>query len=595
MVAWLQAAFSHPAALFAMVIKLSAITIFAAFLHKRLEDSLTAWLHSWLAIQTVQIVAIMGLSLASALSGDAMWGFLLLVFIFSIGACLVYGARLNAPRSQVILVCAAIALPLVLWAVRSMVLADYTMDSQTYGTVRIALWMNYKSVFVHMPTVMVNIFADEWNGEINALLYALVAGSIQGAMMGNAEVLIVVTLAAIWLARRFGASQFGSMMIGLVVATSPAFIGLASVTKGDLLSCVGVMMAIGMLERPTIRAVSVACVWFALAVGSKISVSVGAALIMLISLAPYSHCLRSRQVRQYFVVALSMSAILLARFVANLIIFHNGFLRVDAEAAEPGLKTLIKNFSIIGERFIGFFPIDWSNNISYSDTLSAGLGAAGWMALLGVAFAFSGHKREHRHLVLLSATSIAITAFLIPARIWGFRYFLPFVSVIAIYWLVMLVHAISALSKPVRRAALLGMVLVAYADFAMCFTPGPLRFSLMMNQAVGKSAMDVALIRWPFWEDEIGPVSAEFDSGYPKKIAILNDLGTPILLFAGSSAQNRIYLVKSLKGLSEASSAHAVDFAVVSKNLVDKTRPFSMPGYRWIVDGPTFVIAQRIE
>jgi hypothetical protein len=591
---WLQASFSHPAALIALIIKLTAVTMWAAVFRKRLPDSLTVWLHSWLAIQIFSIVVIMGASLASALTGAAMWVLLLFVLASSIVAYLVRGARFETPPLRVLLVAAVIGLPLALWAVRSMVLADYTLDSQTYGTVRIALWMNYRSVFVHMPTVMVNIFADEWNGELNGLVYALVASSIQGAMMGNVEILIVATLASVWLARRFGAGQIGSMLIGLLVATSPAFVGLASVTKGDLLSCAGVIMAIGMLERPTIRAVCVACIWFALAAGAKISVSVGAVLVMAVSLAPFWHNLRSRQILKYLGVTVVLSAILLARFIANLIIFRNGFLRVDAEAAEPGLKTLIRNLSVIGERFIGFFPIDWQHNISYSDTLSAGLGAAGWLAVLGVYLARGRRRPEHGHLVVLSAISIIATAYLIPPRIWGFRYFLPFVGVILIFCLVMLLHAVSALRKPGRYAALLGIVLVSYADFAMCFTPGPLKFALMMNEAVGKSAMDVALIRWPFWADEINPAQLGLDSGRPKRIAILNDMGAPVLIFVGSSAQNRVYLTTDETSLSQTALAHDADLAVISKAYRNRGKSFDIPGYRWVVNGPTFAIAARI-
>lgn len=594
---WLQTAFSHPAALLALLVKLAGVSLWTAVVSRRVPDRLTAWLHSWLAVQIAQTTIIMGLSAAVMLSRTALWAFLLIVLTSGIAAYMARGVRFRMPSRRVLIVSAAIALPLILWAIRSMVLPDFSADAQAYGTVRIALWMNYRTVFVHMPTVGVNIFADEWNGELNGLLYGFAAGTIQGVMMGNVEVLLVAALASIWAARRFGAGQTGSMLIGLLVATSPAFIGLAAVTKGDLLSCVGVVMAMGMLDRPTIRSVWIACIWLALATGAKISVSLGAVIVMVFSLIPFWRQAASREMLRGFAAAAGISAIFLARFVANQFIYGDAFMRVDAETAEPTFQNLVMNLSVIGERFVGFFPIRWESMQSFSTSLEAGLGIAGWLAVIGVASGWYRPHGQHARIALLSALSIAVTAFLIPARMWGFRYFLPFVSVLAIFWLVAFMHAVSMLRPRTRNIALVAVVLASYADFYACFGPGdissPQDFETMMNRAVGRSPIEVAMQARPQWIAEVNPTQFGLDSGAPKKVAIMNELGASVLIFVGSGAQNRLYFASDEAGLVQTARDHNADLIVIGKMPRSQAKTFDAPGYRWVVDGPDYLIAAR--
>lgn len=598
MVAWLQTAFSHPAALLALLVKLAGVSLWASLLSRRVPDRLTAWLHSWLAVQIVQTIVIMGLSAVVMLSRTALWAFLLVVLTSGVMAYIVRGVRFRMPSRRVLLVSAAIALPLILWAIRSMVLPDFSVDAQSYGSVRIALWMNYRTVFVHMPTIAINIFADEWNGELNGLLYGFAAGDIQGVMMGNVEILLVAALASIWTARRFGAGQVGSMFVGLLVATAPAFVGLAAVTKGDLLSCVGVIMAIGMLVRPTPRAVWLACVWFALAGGAKISVTLGAAIVMAVSIVMLVRQYGAKQAFKGAGPAAILSAILLARFIANQFVYGHPFIRVDAESANPSLVTLAENIAVIGERFIGFYPIHWEMGQSFSTSLATGFGVAGWLALIGV---ISGQYRPARQtliLVALSIVSIGVTAYLIPARVWGFRYFLPFVSVLFIAWLVAFMQVVSSLRARWRMPALGAVALLAYANFLACFVPGDLTspgtFESSMDQAVGKRPIQVAMQEWPVWTDQVHPDDLGLDST-PKSVAILNELGATILMFAGSHAQNRIYLAKDAAGLLGLAREHHPDYVVYGKWPGGVSALFDVPGYRWIINAQNYMIAKRID
>lgn len=597
MTAWFTYVLEHPAALIALVTKISGITFWSTVLARRVPDRLTSWLHAWLGVQTFQIATIIALSAFSALSRTATWASLIMLMASGLMAYIAVGQKFHRPSLRDTFLVVLIAIPLVLWVLRSAILPDFTPDAQTYGSVRIGLWMNYRSVMVHMPTAMVNIFADEWNGELNGLLYAFSADNIQGAVMGNAEILIVATLASIWAARRFGAGDVGSALIGLLMATSPAFIGLAAVTKGDLLACVGVLMAVGILERPTAKSVCLALVWFALASGSKISVLPAAAIILGCMFMISADLFFDRKAVGMLAVAGGFSALFVARFVANVVVYHHPFMRVGAETAEPGINTLIGNMSLIGDRFVGFFPVSPSG-LMFSTSLAAGFGVCGWLAAAGAATGRLRLPGMHATLAILCATSVGATAFLIPPRIWGFRYFLPVIVVLAIMGLVAFTQAVDRLPANVRGVAIFAVIVAAVFDYRMCFTPGdissPHDFKYAMNWSIDHSPLQRTMLPYPEYVDEVQPDKLGIDAGRPMTFAVLNEISSMVLAFEGSRAQNRVYLADSAETLvSEAESKNA-DYVVLAKAPSGSTlKPFDIPGYHWILEGQHYDIAVR--
>ncbi|QYD67853.1 hypothetical protein KZJ38_16215 [Paraburkholderia edwinii] len=597
MVAWSSYIFGHPVALLALAAKLAGITFWSAVVARRIPDRLTSWLQAWLGVQALEICALLLLSAFSALSRTSVWVCILALLGSGLIAYAGWGHKFGRPSLKSVGWFALLALPLILWALRCVIIPDFTNDAQAYGTVRIALWMNYRSVFVHMPTEMVNIFADEWNGELNGLVYAFATGNIQGSVMGNAEILILATIASIWAARRFGAGETGSALVGLLMATSPAFVGLAAVTKGDLLACVGTMLAVGMLERPTAKSICFAAIWFALAAGSKIAVLPGAAIILGFVLITRARLFYDRRPLAMLIAAGVPSALFMGRFVANTISYGHPFVRVNAEAAEPGINTLIGNMALIGERFVGFFPVS-PIGIMYSTSLAAGLGVCGWIAAFGAA---SGRLRlpgTHTMLALLCSVSVGATAFLIPPRLWGFRYFLPFIAPLAVAALVAATQAADMLPRTFRSLAIVVAIGAAVFDYAMCFTPGdissPQDFRHAMNASIRKSPLERAMIQFPTLVDEANPYALGLDSGTPKKIAILNEISSMILVFQGSGGQNRLYLADTTDGLRSTALSHRVDYVVLARSPNgSKLHPFDIPGYKWIWSGNAYDIAAR--
>ncbi|CAG4900924.1 hypothetical protein [Paraburkholderia saeva] len=586
--------FSNPTALIALIVKLAAVTMLSTVASRRIPDRLSVWLHTWLAVQIAQTVLIMILSLFGALSKHAIWSYLLSLFGLGVVGDFTRRIRFKWPAPSTVLIAVVLAIPLILWAIRCMLLFDFSLDAQTYGSVRIGLWMNYRSVFVHMPTLMVNIFASEWNGELNALVYALSTNTLQGALMGNAEILVVATLASMWASRQFGAGQFGSAMAGLLMATSPAFLGLAAVTKGDLLSCVGVIMAIGMIQRRTVLSLSVAAVWFALAAGAKISVLPGAAIVMVVMV---TWKLRTRRAAAFMALSLVPAAILLARYIANFFMFGHPFARVSTEAPDPGINTLLMNISIIGERSVGFFFFPPNSGVLLSSSLTAGLGVAGWLSVVGLLSGRLTLTGRQMAVVLLSIVSIIAAAYVIPARVWGFRYFLPFVSILAIVGLVALADALLCLPLPARVLACLVVASAAAFDFYMCFTPGDLnapdRFEYALDRAITYEPLDRMMQNFPGIAAEVAPLKLDLDSKTPKTIGIFNEINRPIVIFEGASAQNRLYLADSYRGLADVAERRHPDLLVIAKRYPTDRCPFEIPGYRWIAEGATYDIAIR--
>lgn len=574
--------------------KLVGVTLWSALVSRCFPGRLTSWLHAWLGVQFAQISVLLLLSSFHALSRTAIWIWLFVLVVSGGIAWTISGRKIRRPTGAEIAMFVLVAIPFTVWIFRCMVLPDFSPDGQAYGTARIALWMNYRSVFIHMPTIMVNIFADEWNGELNGLMYAFSAGNLQGEMMGNAEILIVAMLSSMWAARRFGASVVGAILVGLLMATTPAFVGLGAVTKGDLMSCVGVVMAVGTLaERMTIRAVLVALVWLAVAGGAKISVLPGAAIFGLYAIARVW-----RQIGLSVILPVSLAVgaatVFMSRFIANAFVYHHPFMRVNGEGMDASITTLAKNVALIGERFVGFFPV-FPDGHMYATSLAGGFGLAGCVVVIGVIAGW--YRPAERHVILgaLSLASVLISALLIPSYLWSFRYFLPFVSVIAIMILTAVVDL--GLRMPFAPVFMVAFVAIAYFDFGSTFVPGdistPGGLERTLNEIAGRPFVQMEMTLFNGMIPEIIPAS--FDAPPRKTIVIFNQLAARISLFAGSTAQNRIYLSDSTDGFVEEVRKHKPDMAVLAGLPQNLPKQFPVKGYKWVSGGQLYNIAVRIQ
>lgn len=461
------------------------------------HDRLTALLAGWMMVNAGQNALILGLSAFDALSQPLY----ILCALFAVAA--VYAAmrqsrfpaisEADVPQARLILALGLLAILLLLFWLRAGFGADYTWDAQTYGVPRLAIWLNYGTVFVHMPTIQLNLFVNEWNGELNALAYGLAAGSYTAFNYANLEVLAGFMAVVFWLARLFGAPVLNALCLMLILGSMPAILGLASTLKGDLLGCVGLLFAAGWLLRllrgdrsgVNLILLLLAASW---ALGAKISVLLPLLVLIIVAGLAQRRNLTAAMIglpRSMLLWAGAGLLIFSSRFWANWFVYGNPLQRVDAEKVvfQPGyvLDNLVLAFARI---FPGLIETP-ANHLSWA--LSNDMGVAAWFlsaALLlwvvlrrftnatasakakpAVMFAMPGLLP-----LLLAGIAMAVlaTMFLTPAFNWNFRYFLPGL-------LLLFIAAGARLQELPRWHAtplLIGSLLVVVANVALAVRPG---------------------------------------------------------------------------------------------------------------------------
>lgn len=558
----------------AFFLKILAIAGAARFLNERLRDRLGAWLAAWVFIEALTIALMLAVSPFNALTPLSVWTWLVVLALLFPASIFRLGWHLRDAASilgRVEPSFAVFGLVLIVFAARSLVMWDYTHDAAAYGYPRLAIWMNYGSLLVHMPTPQINIFTNEWNGELNALLYGVSSRSLQGLNFGGVEVLGLTFASSCWLARRLGANQGVAAGAALVITVTPAVLGLSVTVKGDLLACAALIMAASFMTLmrdqdrwPQAGAFAIASL--GLAIGSKVSsasFAVFFAIAVMIAMVP-----RWRDWRAIASVALGglMAAVFCARYFINIAMYGDPLNRAGGEAAEPGLRTFLENMQVIGTRVFGFFP-DAPPHGTWA--LSGGLGATGALAAawLAVWVIKRGEPAPRVALILLAISVMGMTAaaYVIPARPWSFRYFLPFlcVSIVILFS--------CARAGWSARASLL-LPIAAIVNLASVIPPGEifpryphLRLADHLSGYFNLRPIERALRFHVGTYKLFGVGRLGLDVRDGKKIVVYNTINTFILPFVGSRAQNRLFLTETPDQLREAVTRHAPDIIVMTR------------------------------
>lgn len=587
----------------AFILKISAVTCGAALLRRQCPDGLAAWLASWVALHTVMLLAMLIASPFGALTTATVWTFLILAFGITGLAAWRWSWAIGSWSSTRMagLGAALFAVPFIVMAVRSAIYPDFTWDAQTYGVVRLALWMDYGSILVHMPTVQINVFTNEWNAELISLLYGLAAKNLQGFMFGPIEVLLLTFLAAAWLALRLGAGSFWAYLTAAVVASAPACLGLAGVLKGDLLACAALLMAAGWVSAvrgfPLLASAMVtACL--ALAVGSKITTAFGALGIAVLALVFASKAPRPEVVRGVL-FGFAMSAILLSRNVANFFAYGDPFKRINGESAQPSLENLTVGLKhIISQMFS--FSIERPGEPSFGWLISAGLGLTMVLAVVTMALQWANGARPNSarlSLLAVVAVGLCITALLVPTNQWSFRYYLPMVATGAV---VLLASPLSELWAAARPVIVLAAVTAVAAHTSYVFWPGEINgnrtFEAAANALRDATSRDRTLFMHPDVRQAYGVDEFDFDGPVPQTFAVLADGDRPITPFIGTRGQNRLYFSSQVSELIADARAHCPDFVAVTKlepGDVEDGGEIERLGYTWVKDNDMVAIAKR--
>jgi len=580
----------------AFVAKMLAVSLWSTSFDRETADRRASLLAAWLLTMAVQISAILIFSAFHGLSTATIWAFLALWL--SAGA--VAFARNPKPKLSIgwgFILPAAVIL-VAGW--RALVFSDSQWDAMTYELPRVAIWMNYQTVFVHMPTVQANIFSSEWNGELNSLLYGLAVGNVHQLAFANIEVLIFLAIASHWLADQWGARH--KSLIAAAVVSTPAVLGIASTMKGDLMAVAGIVIAFGWIVRAgrdgSRFALVMAVLSLAFAAGSKIGVIPGVGVCSIYLALHYRKRLREFFAPRLAVPLVAGSAIFIARYIANVFVYHRPFFRVAGEKTSIAFVYLEGNLRIAAARWMEWWPVD-------SAALCGGLGLVGVCSLVGLGVR-AGRPPRSAWVAILSLLMAALAALFIPPEPWTFRYLLPFVLPFVIWTISAPVdHRPISAAFAAALSLAVGMGIYHYFDQGD-MSPEP-TFAQSVESSLNRTPLMHALYRYETHAPAAGVTELNIDTGPGKTIAICNAIDNAISPFVGSYAQNRLILTDSLAGLAAVVAQRHPDIVVIVKptrykgtdpvSLITEAQRLSVAsvGYRWIIDNDAYVIARRIQ
>lgn len=525
---------------------------------------------------------------------------------------------------------------LALMWLRAVFLYDNTWDGQTYGLPRLAMWLNHGSVFVHMPTRQLNLFVNEWNGELNSLAYGLISGSYMGFAFGNLEVLLVLFFVIAWVAVLLGMPVAWALGLSLVLGSSPAVIGLASVTKGDLLSITAFLMTVGWLVHIRRGGASIPfasgmlLISSAMAVGSKVSValpviSVFVAAVWTLGSTGTFGKLPRRPLLPYLGVGICL-AVLSLRFWMNWAVYGHPLTRMSHERPNFGIDNLFANLKLVSDKL--FFDVkDEIRGDGKMLALTAGMGLSAWfvLGLLVVTMLFfflrqgrrasltipnggsgrlSGHSQKLNGIWIASLAGILLlgvlcTMSLVPAYPFVFRFYAPAIfALLVVAWTVSVKLSFS--SKDIALPWVGVILLVTMTNTFIALRPGhifpaddleDLRDKLQTADTPLKRA--TLFHRGPYLAAGIDTL--RLDTDVPLEILAFQLPDTSFLPFFGSHAQNRVSMVESNQALIREASKRRWDAVVVLQK--KRHREGSVPvqlsrqGYSIAIDNESYMVA----
>jgi hypothetical protein len=507
----------------------------------------------WVAVHLYLIGVLLLLSPLRAANGSAVW--------LALGAGSLFTAReytvdrLAITKSGApFLITAVTSVGLsvfVFLTYRSLYFFDTTWDALTYELPRISFYAQFQSLFVHQPSVALNIFANEWNGELVALLARLATGSDQAIGFGGAEIWLWGCIALDAVGRRLGVSIVGAALIALLLMTTPAALGLAMVVKGDLLAAIALCLGLGCLfpkeEPPAGFLLASGLVVLSFGAGAKV------ALLPIAFLLVVHGCIRLARdplTRRWLLLVAALCALGTARYVTNIFVYHNPVKRVGAEHAVPGFATLRENVGGVACKWFDTISWPWAAP-SERWVLGFGFGAAGWLALLSIALVvLSKRGRIERFgfakwwLVGIFAVSWLYVGLNIHWQSWAFRYHLPWVMTVALFALAVGFRRLTARGS--SRCALVLLAVTVIQAIYPCGHGEVIFGSFAEARARSQLERKVAFNGY-MWS----PALQTFVSGPPSRVVIFNQLDSAILPFFGDDSRHRVTLVASAEALTD--------------------------------------------
>lgn len=445
--------------LLSFLFKMLNIALLSRILQKYFDSVLESFLSAWLILQTALYFWMLVFSLPKEITQASMWGFLAVSFFITAGFyCLsqvkIPVFKLSSDETDSYFSKPAITaivlgvLVFIFLFYRSLFFFDNTWDALTYELTRIFFYAHYQTLFVIQPTQALNIFANEWNGELNALFYVLVTANSQASSFGNVEIWFFSFLCFAYVLGEFGVPNKFKLLFGWAVATAPALLGLAMTTKGDLLSIATFVLGFVFLLKSFIKKCNpvyliVTVLALGMSSGAKISVVPEVGLLLIFLFCHYFKISKETCLHKimFSIGCFTLACINNSRYVVNIFAYHSPFKHMESTSLT--FEHVIGNAEGI---FISIFNLH--HKIMDNYVLSESLYLVTLMFFLWLLYVVICYYRIHkinmknqlstsiskkieRHEFWLAVILMIIGLFILMISIkwqpWSFRYFLAWV------------------------------------------------------------------------------------------------------------------------------------------------------------------------
>lgn len=352
---------------------------------------------------------------------------------------------------------------------------DSTWDAHVYQVPRIELFAQKASLFVNMNCDVINIFSNEWNGELNAIFYTIICRTNQGMFLANAENFIYSLLVVCWFCDKTGIKRENTILAVTWYCSMPIVVFLTMVVKGDFV-VIPFFLATVIWLKDYIETQDKYSLFFlimggALAAGSKISmvpffglcfISVFVYLVVkekgkVISVLRYIG-----SIWKVLLVSIICVFISCARYLLNFLYFGEPFKRVESANEKIAISwQYLKTSAIEMAKTL----VNCDNMFTHEgnvDALNLDMG------MVGTAFVFLIFPTViiwlfmcRKDLAMKIKSSFFVwfpiagsLLFFMSSTMWfpwSFRYYIPWILVFVFYWIIMLQKILDNLPYVVKN------------------------------------------------------------------------------------------------------------------------------------------------
>lgn len=350
---------------------------------------------------------------------------------------------------------------------------DSTWDAHVYQVPRIELFAQKESLFVKMNSSSINIISNEWNGELNAIFYTIMCGTNQGMFLANAENLLYSVLIVYWFCTKIGLNKNNVRMAVLWYCSMPVIILLAMTVKGDFVTIPLFLSTVIWLKEYIDKKSNYALFFLfvsgGLVAGTKIT-AIPFVGLCFISVMIYLLIENKGSILGIFKYIKSIWKVLLVgipcaivscmRYVLNFIFWGDFFKRVDIENEK--LILSLQNLKTSGKELIKTI-IDCDNMFTQTGNVNA---LNQDMGIVGVIFAVLliptiiimvvKHRSRSSRWLYVFFPLVGSAIFLIASTtwfVWSFRYYIPWVLVLFLFWILWMQEIFVNFTKPLKNLA----------------------------------------------------------------------------------------------------------------------------------------------